>query len=180
MRVNKHPLTLAALLVLAITGQASLGRAQTSDVRGAEAAARSFYRMHVTHFGFPLEPDLARLRPYLSRELNSLLANEVRRMREWSAKNPDMKPPVMDDLFVCNRYEKPQRFRIGGTKLVGRKALVRVKFEYLESGKMIDSCEVEATFVRLKGRWLLDNAAWDGTPDLRTLLSRKDYAVVPG
>ena len=175
MRVNRHLLILIAIVIV----QASVSSAQTSEVRRVKTAAKSFYRVHVAHLGFPLEPDLKRLRPYLSPELNSLLANEVRRMREWSAKNPDMKPPIIEDLFICNRYESPQRFRIISVNPMGRTALVKIKFEYVENGRMIDSCEVEATFIRLKGKWLLDNADWAETPDFRTLLSRKDYAVVP-
>jgi hypothetical protein len=176
MRINKHLIILGVMVIV----QASVSYAQTSEARRVKSAAQAFYRMHVAHFGFPLEPDLKRLRPYLSPELNSLLANELRRMREWSLKNPDMKPPVMEDLFICNRYEKPQRFRIVEARPMGRRALVRAKFEYLENGQVIDSCEVEGTFIRLKGKWLLDNVDWDETPDLRTLLSRKDYALVPG
>jgi hypothetical protein len=175
MKVNRHLLILVAVVIV----QASVSFAQTLEVRRVKTAAQSFYRMHVAHFGFPLEPDLKRLRPYLSPELNSLLANEVRRMREWSAKNPDLKPPIAEDLFICNRYEVPQRFRITGVKPMGRTALVRIKFEYVENGRMIASCEAEATFIRLKVKWLLDNADWDETPDLRTLLSRKEYVVVP-
>jgi hypothetical protein len=136
--------------------------------------------MHVAHFGFPLEPDLKRLRPYLSPSLNTLLAGEVRRMRAWSAKNPDQKPPVIEDLFVCNRYEVPQRFGVEGAKARGRRAVATVSFEYVEGGAVVQRCTVEATFVRLRGRWLLDNVAWPGTTDLRTLLSRKVYETVPG
>jgi hypothetical protein len=179
MRLKPPYLILLVLLVLVVHGSTNGGYAQTSQSREVKAAATSFYRMHIAHFGFPLEDDLKRLNPSLSPELSSLLANELRRMREWSAKNPDQKPPVIEDLFVCNRYEAPQKFRVLGTKFSGGKALATVKFEYIEGGKVIASCEVEATFVRPNRKWLLDNADWEGTSDLRTLLSRKDYTVVP-
>ena len=179
MRIKRRALILLVLPVFIVVAYANVSEAQTSENREVKAAAKSFYRMHVANFGFPLEPDLKRLRPYLSPGLNALLANELRRMREWSAKNPDMKPPIQEDLFVCNRYEVPQRFQVLRAKLMGRKFLATVKFDYLEAGRVIDSCEVEATFIRLKGRWLLDNVDWDKTPDLRTMLSRGDYAVVP-
>lgn len=178
MRGKFHVLVLVALSVIAL-GHSRPGSAQTSETRGVTAAANAFYRMHVAHFGFPLEADLKRLRPYLTPELNSLLANELRRMREWSEKNPDMKPPVQEDLFVCNRYEVPQRFSIMKARATGRTALVTLKFEYIAEGKVIDSCEVDATFIRLKREWLLDNTNWEGSADLRTLLLRKDYDVVP-
>jgi hypothetical protein len=171
-------LPLLALLSALVCANAA--PAQTPEARRVSAAADAFYRMHVAHFGFPLEPDLKRLRPYLSPALNSLLRNEVRRMREWSAKNPDQKPPVVEDLFVCNRYEVPQRFGVGGAKVSGGTALATVRFEYVEGGAVVQTCTVDATFVRLRGRWLLDNVAWAGSADLKTLLSRKDYAVVPG
>jgi hypothetical protein len=179
MRAKSYFLVLMVLSAIGAVVYARSSLAQTSESRSVEAAAKAFYQMHVKHFGFPLEPDLKRLRPYLSPELNSLLANELRRMKEWSEKNPDMKPPVQEDLFVCNRYEVPQRFHIMRANPMGRKALVTVKFEYIASGKIIDSCEVEASFIRLNGKWLLDNADWEGTADLRTLLERKDYDVVP-
>lgn len=178
MRTLKRPLLLLVLLSASAL-QPDASSAQTSEARRVTAAADSFYRMHVAHFGFPLEPDLKRLRPYLSPSLNSLLARELRRMREWSKQNPDRKPPVIEDLFVCNRYEVPQRFEVGGVKVGGRSASATVRFEYVEGGAVVQSCTVDATFVRLKGKWLLDNVAWAGSADLRTLLSRKDYGTVP-
>ena len=178
MRVKIHFLVLMVLSVIAVAHSVP-SFAQTSETRGATAAAQSFYRMHVAHFGFPLEADLERLHPYLSPELKSLLEIELRRMKELSQKNTDMKPPVQEDLFVCNRYEVPHRFRIMRAKANGKKTLVTVKFEYIADGKVIDNCEVDATFIRLKREWLLDNTNWEGSTDLKTLLLRKDYDVVP-
>src|SRR5688500_15353305 len=179
MRSGKQSSVLPALLLLLLLGAAFAlpggARAQTSAARGVRRAANSFYRMHVAHFGFPLEPDLKRLRPYLSPSLNSLLANEVRRMRAWSARHPDQKPPVIEDLFVCNRDEVPQRLGVRSVKAGGGRAVATVEFVYVEGGAVVQRCTVAATFVRLKGRWLLDNVAWEGSADLRTLLSRKDY-----
>ncbi len=179
IRTGKHSAVLLALLLLAAFVLPNIVSAQTPEARRVTSAADSFYRMHVAHFGFPLEPDLKRLRPYLSPSLNSLLRNEVLRMRAWSARNPDQKPPVIEDLFVCNRYEAPQRFGVEGTKIEGRKAVATVKFEYVEGGAVVQTCTTDATFVRLRGKWLLDNVAWPGSADLRTLLSRKDYEAVP-
>lgn len=179
MRSLKHSFALLVLLSAAAVLQPNASSAQTSEARKVNAAADSFYRMHVAHFGFPLEPDLRRLRPYLSPPLNSLLANEVRRMRRWSKQHPDEKPPVIEDLFVCNRSEVPWRFSVEGVKVDKGKANATVKFEYAEGGAVAQTCTVDATFVRLKGRWLLDNVAWPGSADLRKILSRKDYANVP-
>lgn len=180
MRSVKHSFVLLVLLsAAAVSHPNATSSARTSEARRVTAAADAFYGMHVAHFGFPLEPDLKRLRPFLSPALNSLLANEVRRMREWSKQNPDLKPPVIEDLFVCNRYEVPQRFSVKGVKVEGRKARADVRFEYVEGGAVVQTCAVDATFVRLKGKWLLDNVSWAGSTDLRTLLSRKDYAGVP-
>ena len=175
MRSLKRPL----LLLVLLSASASHANAQTPEARAVSAAADSFYRMHVAHFGFPLEPDLKRLRPYLSPALNSLLANEVRRMRVWSRRNPGEKPPVIEDLFVCNRDEVPQRFGVEGVKVERGRGHATVKFEYVEGGRVVQTCAVEATFVRLKRKWLLDNVSWPGSADLRRLLSRKDYAKVP-
>lgn len=179
MRSVKHSFVLLVALLSAAALHPNASSAQTSEARKVTAAAESFYRMHVAHFGFPLEPDLKRLRPYLSPPLNSLLANEVRRMRRWGRQNPDQKPPVAEDLFVCNRYEVPQRFSVEGVKVEGVRARATVRFEYVEGGAVVQTCDVGATFVRHGGRWLLDNVAWPGGADLRTLLSRKNYARVP-
>lgn len=170
-------LLLALLFTAALYPNAS--SAQTSEARRVTAAANSFYRMHVAHFGFPLEPDLKRLRPYVSPALNSLLANEVRRMRAWSRRNPDLKPPVIEDLFVCNNADTPQKFSVEGVKVEGRRAHATVRFVYEEGGRVVQTCDVNATFLRLKRKWLLDNVAWPGSADLKTLLSRKDYENVP-
>ncbi len=175
MRSLKRPL----LLLVLLSASASYTHAQTPDTRAVSAAADSFYRMHVAHFGFPLEPDLKRLRPYLSPSLNSLLANEVRRMRAWSKRNPDEKPPVIEDLFVCNNADTPRKFSVEGVKVEGDRGHATVKFEYVEGGRVVQTCAVEATFVRLKRKWLLDNVSWPGSADLRKLLSREDYAKVP-
>jgi len=178
MRSVKRPLILLALLSAAAL-LPNAAPAQTSEARKVSAAADTFYRMHVAHFGFPVEPDLRRLRPYVSPSLNALLANEVRRMRAWSAKHRDEKPPVVEDLFVCNRYEVPRRFKVGGVKVDKGKADATVKFEWVEGGAVVQTCDVDATFVRRGRKWLLDNVAWPGSADLRTLLSRKDYEKVP-
>lgn len=173
-------LSLLSLVLLSATALCpNAASAQTSEARRVAAAADSFYRMHVAHFGFPLEPDLRRLRPYLSPALNSLLAREVRRMRAWSRQNPDQKPPVIEDLFVCNRSEAPRKFGVGGVKVDKGKGSATVRFEYVEGGAVVQTCNVDATFVRRRGKWLLDNVAWAGSADLRTLLSRKDYENVP-
>ena len=173
-------LSLIPLVLLSATALCpNASNAQTSEARRVTAAADSFYRMHVAHFGFPLEPDLKRLRPYLSPALNSLLADEVRRMRVWSKQNPGQKPPVIEDLFVCNRDDKPQKFSVGGVKVDKAKANATVRFVYEEGGRVVQTCDVDAAFVRLGGKWLLDNVAWPGSADLRKILSRKDYANVP-
>jgi hypothetical protein len=178
MRSLKRPSLLLVLFFISAL-HPHTSSAQTSEARRVTAAADSFYRMHAAHFGFPLEPDLKRLRPYVSPTLNALLAGEVRRMREWSKRNPDQKPPVIEDLFVCNRYDKPQKFSVEGVKVEGSRADATVKFVYEEGGRVVQTCDVDATFVRLRGRWLLDNVAWPGSADLRTLLSRRDYEKVP-
>ena len=153
--------------------------AQNSDNQKAKAAAQTFYKKYLPTFGYPYESDLRKLRPLLSRNLYSLLANEVKRMRAWTAKNPNDKPPVIDDLFVCNHEEPAARFRVGDAVLDGKTAVVTTRFDYSEKGKVYETCKTKSSFVQTGGRWLLDNVAFDEDVDLKTLLSRKEYDVLP-
>jgi hypothetical protein len=100
-------------------------------------------------------------------------------MRDWSEKNPNLKPPVIEDVFVCNHYEKPQNFQVLKTSDNGRGALATVRFNYIEKGKVVDKCSVDAKFIRVKGKWLLDNVIFEDDADLITLLSRQNYEVLP-
>jgi hypothetical protein len=170
-----------ATVILFIFTFAGIGSAQNSGARNRQvkAAAESFYRTHLSRFGFTFEPDIRRLRPYLSPNLSLLLKREVQRMRDWSVKNPNLKPPVIEDVFVCNHYEKPQNFRVLKTSGNGRDASATIKFNYIEKGKVVDKCNVDAKFVHIKGKWLLNNVIFESGPDLLTLLSRQDYHILP-
>lgn len=178
--IGTHLRSIAAVILLIFTF-AGIGSAQNSGARNRQvkAAAESFYRIHVSHFGFTFESDLVRLRPYLSPNLSQLLKRELRRMTDWSKKNLNMKPPVIEDVFVCNHYEKPQNFRVIKTRLSGQNALATLRFNYIERGRVIDKCNVDAKFVRIRGKWLLDNVVFESGPDLITLLSRQNYEILP-
>jgi len=143
------------------------------------AAADAFYRDYLPRFGFPMEADLKALQPYLSPRLHSLLRLELRREEAWSSQNPDLKPPVMGDLFTCNAHEHPQGFSVRTTREVGTGVVVDVRFDLIEHNKVVGRCKVAAFFVSIDGKWLLDNVFVNGDVDLKTLLSRKDYTVLP-
>ena len=99
------------------------------------AAATTFYRKYLPHFGFWFEPDLKALHPYISPRLYALLRLENQRLDSWAAQNPDLKPPVIGDLFTCNAHEHPQRFRVGTARAIGSGVAVDVRFELIEHNK---------------------------------------------
>ena len=163
---------LTIFIALVVCGNSAF--AQTSDSQKAKAAAQTFYKKYLPDFGYPYESDLRKLRPLISRNLYSLIAYEIKRMRAWTAKNPNDKPPVTDDLFVCNHEEPAARFRIGEIIINNKTAVVTTYFDYREKGKIYETCKTKSSFVQTGGRWLLDNIAFDEDVDLKTLLSRKE------
>lgn len=168
---------LTIVIVLVVYG--NFAYAQTSDNQKAKVAAKTFYKKYLPTFGYPSESDLRKLRSFLSPSLYSLLGNEIQRMRVWTAKNPDKKPPVIEDLFVCNHYERAARFRVGEANITGGTALITTYFDYTEKGKVFTTCKTESSFVKTNGKWMLNNIAFDDDVDLKTLLSRKEYDVLP-
>jgi len=167
------------LTIIVLIACGNVSYAQNSDSQKAKAAAQTFYKKYLPTFGYPYKSDLRKLRPYLSPNLYSLVANEIRRMRLWTAKNPNDKPPVIDDLFVCNHEEPAARFRVGEAILKNKTAVVTTHFDYIEKEKIYATCKTESLFVQKSGRWLLDNIAFDDDVDLKTLLSRREYDVLP-
>ncbi len=168
---------LIIIVVLILCGSAVY--AQTSDEQKAQAAAQTFYKKYLPMFGYPSESGLRNLRPLLSQNLSELIANELRRMRVWSAKNKDEKPPVIDDLFLCNHEEPATNFRVGEAVVTNGTAIITINFDYAEKGKVYATCRTKSSFVNKNGKWLLDNIAFDEGVDLKTLLSRKEYDVLP-
>jgi hypothetical protein len=154
--------------------------AQTGENQaGARAAAATFYRKYLPHFGLPSGPDLKALHPYLSPRLYALLRFENQRLDSWAAQNPDLKPPIVSDLFTCNSYEHPQRFKVGTARAIGSGVAVDVRFELDWHNRVVQRCKVTPYFVFLKGKWLLDDVFYYQDVDLKTLLSRKDYWGLP-
>lgn len=168
---------LTIFIVLFVGSSAAFS--QNSDAQKAKAAAQIFYKNYLPMFGYPSESDLRKLRPYLSQNLSALISNEMRQMRVWSAKNKDEKPPVIDDLFLCNHEESPAKFRVGEAVMTNGTAVVTTSFDYIEKGKVYAMCQTKSSFVNKNGKWLLDNIAFDEGVDLKTLLSRKEYDVLP-
>lgn len=144
-----------------------------------KAAAAAFYKTYLPQFGYPTAAELGRLRPFLSGSLYSAIKYERERMKIWTAKNPGEKPPVSEDLFVCNHDEPPAKVRIGEITVNGQTALAIVHFNYSEKGKIYETCYTKSSFIRVGGKWLLDNVIFEEGADLKTLLSRKDYDVLP-
>ncbi len=147
--------------------------------RKVKVAAQKFYQMYLPVFGAPFGNDLEKLKPFLSPRLYLLFVYESQRLEKWQAKHPGQKPPLSEDVFTCNSQEPPQNFRLGKAWPEQKKALVNVQFEYVEAGKIIDKCQVRATFIYQTGKWRLDNMAYKEGVDLRRLLSRKQYTVLP-
>ena len=144
-----------------------------------KTAATTFYREYLKDFSYPFGQNANKLDKYLSPRLNALLRYELRRMAAWEKKNPGDKPPVVDDLFTCNHYDKPQKFQVLSVEHVGSGSEAVVEFQYIEGDKVIDRCNATAVFVWQAGKWLLDNVKLSGGSDLKKLLSRKDYTVLP-
>ena len=168
---------LAAAVLLILCGSAVYS--QSSEQQKAKAAAQTFYKKYLPMFGYPSESDLGKLRPHLSRNLSALIANERRRMRLWTAKNKDEKPPVIDDLFLCNHEEPATSFRVGEAVVTNKVAVVTTSFDYAEKGKVYATCQTKSSFIDENGKWLLDNIAFDEGVDLKTLLSREKYDELP-
>ncbi len=168
------------LMFINITfGGAIYAQNATGNEKTVKAAADAFYKKYLPQFGYPSAAELNTLRPLLSESLYSSLQYERKRMKIWTAKNPGEKPPVIEDLFVCNQNEPPARFRTGKITVNGQTASAAVNFDYTEDKKIYTTCRTQPSFISVKGKWLLNNIIFDEGADLKTLLSRKDYEVLP-
>lgn len=172
-------LFIAALLLFQIALGDAIYAQKPVDNKSAEVAARAFYKKYLPLFGYPSASELQRLQPFLSGSLYSSIKYERERMKIWSAKNPDSKPPVIEDLFVCNHDEPPTGFRVGKANITSQTAVITVYFYYAENGKIYETCQTKSSLIRVNGKWLLDNVIFEEDADLKTLLSRKDYDVLP-
>jgi len=177
----KKTLFITALVIFQIAFCAENYAQKARGEKAVKATAKIFYKKYLPLFGYPSVASLRRLRPFLSGSLYSSIKYERERMKLWSAKNPGEKPPVIEDLFVCDHYEPPARFRTGIAEITPpRDAAVTVYFDYFEKGKMLATCQTKLVFIRSNGRWLLDNIVFEKGADLRTLLAREDYETLPG
>ena len=178
---NYEKILFTMVLILVQIAFFSTVYAQKS-VRSEESVkvdADAFYKTYLPQFGYPSAAELQKLRPFLSESLYSSLSYERERMKIWTAKHPGEKPPVSEDLFVCNHDEPPAKFWMGEITVNGQTALAIVYFDYVEKGKIYETCQTKSALVREGGKWLLDNVFFEEGADLKSLLSRKDYEVLP-
>jgi hypothetical protein len=152
--------------------------AQTSGNHGPRAAAAGFYRVWLPDRSV-FEADLTAIQPYVSPRLYSLLRFEFQRRDKWGQENPDLKPPLSGDFFLCYNGERPSGFHVGTTRAARFGAIVEVRLDWVEENKVWHRCKVKAYLIRMNGRWLLDNVFYYHDVDLKTLLSRKEYTVIP-
>lgn len=154
-------------------------QSSAASEKSIEAVAHAFYNKYLPQFGYPTAAELNTLHPLLIESLYSSLNYERKRMKIWSAKNSEEKPPIIEDLFVCNHDEPPARFRTGKITVKKQTASAIVQFDYTEDNKIYTTCQTELSLIRVKGKWLINNIIFEEGADLKTLLSRKDYEVLP-
>jgi hypothetical protein len=177
---NRKPQLLVVMIAMLIfLNSAASAQSSNGDAAQVKKAASYFFREYLHHFDYPFANERTQLNQYLSPRLRSLIRYELQRLKAWSAKNPDLKPPVVEDLFTCNHYDPPQGFHVDKASVNKNQASVIIRFEYTEKGKIIDRCKVSTIYVNHGGKWLLDNVKFDKDVDLITLLSRKEYSVLP-
>ncbi len=124
MPINyKKFLFIAALMLFQMAQCDGIYAQKSVDNKSAEVAARAFYKKYLPLFGYPSASGLRPLRPFLSGSLYSSIRYERERMKIWSAINLGDKPPDIEDLFVCNHYEPPTRFRTGKTTITTPRVL---------------------------------------------------------
>lgn len=179
MSDRKPQLLTVLIATLIFLNPSASAQSSNSDTLQVKKAASHFFREYLQHFDYPFGNERKQLNRYLSPRLRRLIRYELQRLNAWSAKNPDLKPPVVEDLFTCNHYEPPQGFRVGKASVNKNQVSVVIRFEYTQQGKIVDRCKVSTVYINFRGRWLLDNVKFDKGVDLITLLSRKEYTVLP-
>ncbi len=170
---------MAVMAILFLMSLSASAQSSGSDDVKVKNAASQFFREYLRNFDYPFGNERKQLSRYLSPRLIKLIRYELQRMKAWSAKNPDLKPPVVEDLFTCNHYEPPHAFHVGKPAVRTDRGTAVIGFAYAEQGKIIDRCKVIGIFINHHGRWLLDNVRFDKDVDLIKLLSRKEYTVLP-
>jgi hypothetical protein len=175
----KKLLFIAVLMLSHVVWGSAIYAQKPGREKSVKIAAAAFYKKYLPQFGYPSQSELRRLRPLLSGSLYSLIKYEMERMKTWTAKNPNDKPPVSEDLFLCNHDEPATNFRVGKVTFGQRAATAVVYFDYAENKKIYATCQIESSFIRVGGKWLLDNVVFEKGVDLQDLLSRKEYDVLP-
>jgi len=120
---------IGALLVMV------LAAAPAAPKASAVECVSGFYSVyqHMPPYGIPDAASLAKLRQFLSRRLQQLLARADKYRAKYERENPGDKPPFVDGDLFSSSFEGFTRFSVGDAKGDASRIRVPVHFEYNES-----------------------------------------------
>ena len=153
----------AVLLMLAGSLIAETAAPAPADVVGG------FYAVYqpMDRYGLPSPENLAKLQPYLSSGLLSLLAEARREQETFAKEHPDEKPPFVDGDLFSSLFEGFRTFSIGKSEQIAEgRWRVPVSLSYWElSEKEAVKWSDSAIVMREGDRLVIDDFEFGGDWD---------------
>ena len=142
-----------------------------------KAVAMQFYRtcQRLKISGLPTAKQTKLLAPYLSQELQQLIATARQKQAQFIKENPGDKPPWIEGDFFSSSFEGSHGFRIGTPVVQEERAEVPLHLFYRDGKKMIRWSDTLVLTRTGKG-WLVSDllykAPWEFKPgtSLRNVL----------
>ena len=130
----------------------------------------SFYAVHQksSQDGVPDAKQRAKYEPYISPELNRLLADSDAAEARYAKANPDSPPMMEGDLFSPN-FEGISVFKVDACTENGKTAQCKVTLRYADSHPRPQDKPIEwtdtVTLAKAAAGWSLDDISYGGTWD---------------
>jgi hypothetical protein len=158
---------LAFATISVATPALAAGGGNTQEMADVLAA---FYQTHQksSQDGVPDAKLRAKYEPYVSPELNKLLADADAAETRYSKANPDSPPMMEGDLFSPN-FEGITSFKVGACTDKGNIALCKMALRYAEAHPRPQDKSVAwtdtVTLVKTASGWRVEDIAYGGTWD---------------
>lgn len=170
---------LILITVLIAHTQIALSQTNKQQEKVIRTTASSFFRKYLKHPDFNYKGS-GNLYPFFSSRLNVLIGDYYYRLNEFQKEDPP-KYPLIRYSLTCNPNvnDPPKHFHISRITRHNKIFLARVTFDYYGGIDKIDRCAITAIFIRIKEKWLFDNAKFDDGGNLKKSLRIKFSKPLP-
>ena len=152
------------LIAIAVAAGVVSSACAAGDDAGMAAAANGFYSVYKTFHpsdGVPSPADRAKYAPFLSRALETLLADANAAEARFAKANKDSPPLVEGDLFT-SMFEGATSVQVGTCSGDARSGRCTVNLEYAEAGGKPTDWSDTVYLVNSQAGWRVDDIEYGG------------------